>query len=99
MKGLKTGGRTKGTPNRKTQGIVELITEKFPNYHPLISLAEIANDFSNDVAIRLQANKEIAKYICPQLKAIAVDVVENQAPHKIDLTHLTFEELTKLISE
>jgi len=73
MKGLKTGGRKIGTPNRKTTEIVGLILDRYPDYHPLLSLVQIATDLNNDVSIRLQANKEIAKYVCPQLKSIEVN--------------------------
>lgn len=74
-KGIKTGGREKGTPNRDTKEIAELLKEKYPDYHPIIALAEIANNKKNDLSLRLQANKEVAKYICPQLKSI--DVKQN----------------------
>ena len=70
MKGQKTGEREAGTPNKNTQAIAELLSSKYPHYHPIIALAEIANDLTQDVTIRLQANKEVAKYICPQLKSI-----------------------------
>ena len=70
MKGQKTGGRIPGTPNKSTKAIAELLVEKYPGYHPIIALAEIANDKTQEVAIRLHANKEVAKYICPQLKSI-----------------------------
>ena len=38
------GGRKKGTPNQDKQELIDMIQEKFPNYHPLLALAEIAND-------------------------------------------------------
>lgn len=72
MRGKKTGGRLPGTPNKKSQEIRELLGNRYPAYHPVLALAEIANDPGNDVTIRLQANKEVAKYICPQLKSIEV---------------------------
>ena len=70
MKGQKTGGRISGTPNKSTKAIAEMLADKYPHYHPIIALAEIANDKKQDIAIRLHANKEVAKYICPQLKSI-----------------------------
>lgn len=70
MAGQKNGGRQSGTPNKKTQAISDLLFDKYPEYHPILALAEIANDLTQDVTIRLQANKEVAKYICPQLKSI-----------------------------
>ena len=69
-KGVKYGGRKKGTPNAERKEIVQLLADKFPNYNPVVAMAEIANDEKNDVVIRLAANKEVAKYTAPQSKAI-----------------------------
>ena len=71
MKGKMTGGRLPGTPNKQSLHIMQLIAEKYPNYHPVLALVEIANS-SQDVSIQLQANKEVAKYVCPQLKSIEI---------------------------
>jgi hypothetical protein len=70
--GKKTGGRTKGTPNAERKELNQLMAEKFPDYHPVIAMAEIANDELNDVDIRLTAHKEVSKYVAPQLKAIEI---------------------------
>ena len=70
--GKKTGGRTKGTPNAERKELNELMKERFPNWHPVIGMAEIANDETLEVDIRLSAMKEVSKYIAPQLKAIEV---------------------------
>lgn len=72
MKGKKTGGRLPGSPNKKSLEIKELVAQRYPDYHPVLALAEIATDLTNEVTIRLQANKEVAKYVCPQLKAIEI---------------------------
>ena len=69
-KGKKTGGRTKNTPNKERKQLVDLLAEQYPGYDPVISMAHIANDENNDIGLRLQANKEVAKYTHPQLKAI-----------------------------
>lgn len=66
----KTGGRKKGTPNGDRKELFDLMAEKFPNYHPVIAMAEIANDKKNDLLIRLTAHKEVSKYVAPQLKAV-----------------------------
>lgn len=65
----KTGGRLPGTPNRQTTELIDLIRCKYPAYHPVLALVDIANT-SEDISIKLQANKEVAKYICPQLKSV-----------------------------
>lgn len=101
MKGLKTGGREKGTPNRNTKGIAELLAEKYPDYHPVIALAEIANDLANEITVRLYANKEVAKYICPQLKSMDInllnDLAEEGTPQYVfDLSKLSDEQLDRI---
>ncbi len=72
MQGLKTGGRQIGTPNRVTSELRDIVAERFPNYNPILSLIEIAQDTSNEVSLRLQANKEVAKYLMPQLKSVEI---------------------------
>jgi hypothetical protein len=82
MKGKKTGGRLPGTPNRQTGELIDLIKFKYPGYHPVVALVDIANS-SQDVAIRLQANKEVAKYICPQLKAVDLKDIKQEEPEPL----------------
>lgn len=69
-KGIKTGGRQTGTPNRERKSLIEMISEKYPDYHPVMAMAEIANNKKADERLRFNANKEVAKYICPQLKSM-----------------------------
>ena len=69
-RGFKSGGRVQGTPNNDHKALSEMLKDRYPLYHPVIALAEIGNNKKNSIAIRLQAHKEVAKYICPQLKAI-----------------------------
>ena len=78
-RGFKTGGRVQGTPNNNHKALSEMLKDRFPDYHPVIALAEIGNDMQNDTAVRLHAHKEVAKDICPQLKSIEVaDTTDNQ---------------------
>lgn len=37
------GGRTKGTPNKKTAELKELIEEVLPGFHPIVAMAKIAH--------------------------------------------------------
>ncbi len=68
--GRKTGGRVAGTLNKRKSVLLARLQEQFPNYHPILELARIANDQEVDVSIRKDAHKEVAKYVEPQLKAI-----------------------------
>ena len=97
MKGRKTGGRTSGTLNKKSQAVGELIAQKYPTYHPILSLVEIAQDTSNEVSLRLQANKEVAKYVCPQLKSI--EIKEYQEETRIVVVRVNNEETKREIEK
>lgn len=63
-------GRPKGAHNKDKQELIDMINVKYPDYHPLLALADIANDSDNDKNLQFQASKEICKYIVPQLKSI-----------------------------
>ena len=51
--GFKTGGRQVGTPNRNRTALRERLAFNYPDYDPLIALAEIALDQSNDLSVRI----------------------------------------------
>ena len=63
-------GRPKGSRNKITQGVQDLLAEKFPGYDPVIAMASIAHDPESDPQMVFNAHKEVAKYTRPQLKAV-----------------------------
>ena len=63
-------GRKKGVPNKDTQALQDRIAAKYPGWDPVEAMAEIAQDDTNDVMIRLAALKEVSQYIHPKRKAI-----------------------------
>ncbi|MEW8074140.1 MAG: hypothetical protein AB2826_27410 [Candidatus Thiodiazotropha sp.] len=69
-KGRKTGGREKGTPNKDKQELIDALKEKWPDYHPVIAMAEIAHNEKSSSELKFQAHKEIAQYIEPKRKAV-----------------------------
>lgn len=70
MRNEKTGGRTKGTPNKRTQELCELMEDKFPGYNPVVQMAGIALDKDVEINIRVQCAKEVAQYLYPKRKAV-----------------------------
>ena len=62
--------KKKGTPNKDKVELRELIAQKHPGYHPVLALADIANDKKVGLDNRMMAHREVAKYMEPQLKAI-----------------------------
>lgn len=77
-KGIKTGGRKKGTPNRNTRAIVERLQQEHPNYCPLSELARIALDESTSVDLKIKCNQTIASYIVPKITPISVHMFDKR---------------------
>ena len=67
---MKTGGRTKGTPNKKTQLVQQQMEDL--GFDPIESMIEICNQAMTDknYALAGQMAKELAQYIYPKRKAV-----------------------------
>jgi hypothetical protein len=66
--GRKTGGRTKGTPNRRTADVVGKLAAL--GCDPIDGMARIAMDEENAVELRARMYAELAGYVAPKRKAI-----------------------------
>ena len=64
--------RTKGSLNRPKRALLRILEERYPGWHPVAQLADIANNVENDLKTRMDAAKEVAQYVTPKLKAIEV---------------------------
>lgn len=59
----------------KTQKGSMLLTEirkRYPNYHPILAIVDIAHHASADLDLQFNCHKTVAKYIEPELKSIEV---------------------------
>jgi len=65
--GNKTGGRKKGTPNKITVEVIELLEQL--NCNPVEGLARLALE-SNCEEMKFKAYKELAQYVAPKRRAI-----------------------------
>ena len=65
-------GRPKGSLNKPKRRLLQLIQDQYPNYHPVLEMAKLANDKKADDLVRFNANKEVAKYVEPALKAVEI---------------------------
>lgn len=52
--------------------LMAFLKRNMPDYDPILELCKIATDYKNNVDTRLNANKEVAKYVYPQLRAVEV---------------------------
>ena len=75
--------RPKGSLNRPKRRLLQILEEKYPGWHPVAQLADIANDIENDLKTRMDAAKEVAQYVTPKLKA--VEIHDNTATGLSDL--------------
>lgn len=82
--GRKTGGRKKGTPNKKTQSIQDKLDKH--GCDPIEGMAKIAKQAMDegDMSLALSAYKEIAQYIVPKRKAIELSNEEGKEPLRIE---------------
>ena len=67
-RGFKSGGRSRGTPNRRTTEVSELLAKL--GCDPLKGMARIAMKRRNPVELRAQMFKELAPYVYPKRKAV-----------------------------
>jgi hypothetical protein len=88
--GLKTGGRVKGTPNRKTQTLMEQCEAK--GIDPWAMLLEFTGPAPME--LRFAALKEICNYLYPKRKA-----VEHSGEISNPYLQMELAELEKLVKE
>jgi hypothetical protein len=67
-KGRKTGGRQKGTPNKRTQEVVARIEAS--GLTPLDYMLKVMRDENEVLDVRLDAAKAAAPYVHPRLASI-----------------------------
>lgn len=48
------------------------IRRKYPNYHPIMAMVDIAHDTNASLELQFNCHKTVAKYIEPELKSIEV---------------------------
>lgn len=71
MKGKKTGGRTKGVPNKASAAKAKAVADS--GLTPLDYLLDVMRNGS-DLAVRLDAAKAAAPYVHPKLSSIESSV-------------------------
>lgn len=68
--GLKTGVRTKGTPNKRTVEVQERLDAL--GCDPIEGMALLAMDMANPPELRGKMYAELAQYIAPKRKAMEI---------------------------
>lgn len=88
--GNKTGGRQKGTPNKKT---VDLL-ERLGNYNPLDALLAISQDEDTPLEIQVKINLDLMNYVYPKRKS-----VEFNDKIDVSISEKSVDELQKYLFE
>lgn len=67
-------------PEHNGTRLLKMIQQRHPNYHPALSIADIANDSDVDDELALRAHSTLLKYIEPELRSIQIqaDVKETR---------------------
>ena len=96
-KRAKTGGRVKGTKNKRTEDVIATMNAR--GFNPIEMLIEIAVEAKDkkDVNVCLQACKELAQYVAPKRKAIEMTAEVTTVDLADDLTDTQRENLKKLL--
>ena len=95
-KATKTGGRSKGTPNKRTQDVIEKLESL--ECDPIEGMARIAQQAEKDGDKNLAAQmyKELAPYIAPKRKAIE-QTIKNERVLTKDEVEANYEEAMRQI--
>ena len=64
------GGRPKGAVNKPKRVLLSRLQAKYPDWDPVIAMADRANDETQDDRIRFDAEKEVASYLYPKMKSV-----------------------------
>lgn len=75
--GRKTGGRVAGTPNKRTQDLMERLDAL--GVDPVNGLAAIARDETAPLELRARVQMELMGYLFPKRKALDVSSDEKQS--------------------
>lgn len=88
--GNKTGGRQKGTPNKRTADLLE----RLGNYNPLDALLAISQDEDTPLEIQVKINLDLMNYVYPKRKSVEFN-------DKIDvlISEKSIDELQKYLFE
>jgi hypothetical protein len=64
------GGRTAGTSNKPKPTLLEMLAQRYPNFHPILAMLEMYHDPETPVELRARLLNDIASYTVPRIKPI-----------------------------
>jgi 16S rRNA C967 or C1407 C5-methylase (RsmB/RsmF family) len=78
------GGRTAGTPNKPKPTLLEMLAQRYPDFHPILAMLELANDPKTLVEVQARLLNDIASYTVPRIKPIEFTGAQRMADEAIN---------------
>lgn len=88
--GFKSGGRRKGTPNKRTAELATKIKSKHKDFDPILELIDIYNNPETTLDVKTDILKNIAPYMYPKRKSISSDQAESETKMLIDINKVKY---------
>lgn len=80
----KTGGRKPGTPNKRTDKLLQLLKKNYPGFDPVNELVRIYKTV-DDIDKQIEVLKVLAPYIYPKRKSLDSDISINEKRELLEL--------------
>jgi len=96
--GYKTGGRRKGTPNKRTNELERQIKKHCRGFNPVVEMIKLYQDEDTPPELKVYLLREITPYLFPKRKAVNVDLqaeVDNYVVEEKKKTGSIFEAIEK----
>lgn len=94
MTRAKTGGRTKGTPNKRTQDLKDRIEAL--GCDPLIAMVQIGEEAKDkeDWPLAFNVYRELMQYCYPKRRAVEIEATIEAAPMPIQVAGVSAQDVT-----
>ena len=69
-------GRRKGSKNKASTAMQEMMDEHYPEWDPVLAMAEIAQDDEIELPVRVQCMKSVAEYLHPKQRSVELSMDE-----------------------
>ena len=79
----KYGGRKPGSLNKPKLTLLEMLRERYPDFHPILAMLEMYHDSDTPAELRARLLNDIASYTVPRIKPIEFTEAQRMADEAI----------------
>jgi hypothetical protein len=79
----KYGGRKPGSLNKPKLTLLEMLRERYPDFHPILAMLEMYHDAETPIELRARLLNDIASYTVPRIKPIEFTEAQRMADEAI----------------